>query len=286
MTDHPPYISVLMTSYNREKYIAEAIESVLASTYTDFELIILDDCSTDNTVAIARTYADRDGRIRLVVNEGNLRQFQNRNKAASLARGEYIYYSDSDDTLLPDGLTQLVAAMQRFPEASFGMQYRVGDKVFQMEPKEAVHHHFFTKPFLTIGPGGTIMRRTWFLSIGGYPTKYEAVGDMYFNLKAACHSPIVLIPFEFMNYREHAGQELNNPYSYLYNGYLYLMDALHQLPLMLSEKEIDWLGRKCRRRFLVNCTKYFLRTRNWQKTRELIRRTHFGMKDLALAILN
>ena len=50
-----PFVSVLMTSYNREKYIAEAIRSVLASTYTHFELIIVDDCSTDNTVTIAQS---------------------------------------------------------------------------------------------------------------------------------------------------------------------------------------------------------------------------------------
>lgn len=286
MTDRAPVLSVLMTSYNREKFIAEAIEAVLASTYTDFELIICDDCSTDGTLSIARSFVEKDSRIRLVVNETNLRQFQNRNKAASLARGEYIYYADSDDTLMPDGLARLVEAMQSFPESSFGMQYRVGDKVTMMQPKEAIHHHFFEKPFLTIGPGGTIMRREWLLSIGGYPTAYEAVGDMYFNLKAACHSPIVLIPFEFMVYRTHEGQELNNPYSYLYNGYNYLIDALDQLPLMLSKKETDWVRNKCKRRFVVNLTKYFWRTRSLSKTRDLIRRTHFGVKDAMQGIFH
>jgi glycosyltransferase involved in cell wall biosynthesis len=286
MTDRTPVVSVLMTSYNREKYIAEAIESVLASSYTDFELIIVDDRSTDNTAAVARAYAEKDDRIKLYVNEVNLKQFPNRNKAASLARGEYIYYCDSDDSLYPDGLERLLKTMRSFPDSSFGMQYRAGDGVSHMQPQEAIHHHFFNKPFLTIGPGGTIMRRSWFLSIGGYSAKYGPVGDMYFNLKAACHSPIVLIPFEFMSYREHEGQELNNPFSYLYNGYLYWMDALKELPLMLTEKEIDWLSRKCKRRFLVNCTHYLLRTRNIRKTRELIRKTNFGLKDVYLAIFN
>jgi glycosyltransferase involved in cell wall biosynthesis len=286
MTDRTPVVSVLMTSYNREKYIAEAIESVLASSYTDFELIIVDDRSTDNTAAVARAYAEKDDRIKLYVNEVNLKQFPNRNKAASLARGEYIYYCDSDDSLYPDGLERLVTTMQAFPESSFGMQYRVGDKVLRMEPAAAIRHHFFKKPFLTIGPGGTIMRRSWFLSIGGYTSKYGPVWDMYYNLKAACHSPIVLIPFEFMNYREHEGQELNNPFSYLYNGYLYLMDALAELPLLLTEKEIDWLRKKCKRRFLVNCINYYLQTRNMSGTRELFQKTHFGIRDIWQAIFN
>ena len=64
-----PIVSVLMTAYNREKYIAAAIESVLASTLTDFELIIVDDGSRDRTVEIAKTYAAKDTRIKLYVNE-------------------------------------------------------------------------------------------------------------------------------------------------------------------------------------------------------------------------
>jgi glycosyltransferase involved in cell wall biosynthesis len=80
-----PIVSVLMTSFNREKYIAEAIESVLASTYKDFELIIVDDVSTDATVAIAEKYAKQDGRIKVYKNQNNLGDYKNRNRAASYA---------------------------------------------------------------------------------------------------------------------------------------------------------------------------------------------------------
>jgi glycosyltransferase involved in cell wall biosynthesis len=65
-------ISVLMTAFNREKYIGYAIESVLASTYEDFELIIVDDCSTDSTVQIARRYELKDSRIKVFENTVNL----------------------------------------------------------------------------------------------------------------------------------------------------------------------------------------------------------------------
>ena len=73
-------VSVLMTSFNREKYIAEAIESVLASTYKDFELIIVDDCSKDNTVGIAKKYEELDSRVKVYINEVNLGDYPNRNK--------------------------------------------------------------------------------------------------------------------------------------------------------------------------------------------------------------
>ena len=66
-----PLVSVLLTSYNREAFIAESIESVLAQTLTDFELIVSDDQSRDGTVAIASDYARRDARIRVSVNERN-----------------------------------------------------------------------------------------------------------------------------------------------------------------------------------------------------------------------
>src|SRR5437764_11938447 len=80
--ERSPLLSVLMTAYNREKYISQAIESVLRSSFADFELIIVDDVSKDNTVGIARNYAHQDKRISVVVNEKNLGDYGNRNKAA------------------------------------------------------------------------------------------------------------------------------------------------------------------------------------------------------------
>ena len=281
-----PLVSVLMTAYNREKYIAEAIESVLVSTYTNFELLICDDCSADSTVAIARRYMQQDERVRVYVNETNLQQFPNRNKATLLATGEFIFFVDSDDTILPDAIERLVATMNSFPDSSFGMYYPEKCAPFQLQSKEAIHKHFFEKPFLGIGPGGTILRRSFLLSINGYPDKYAAAGDMYFNLKAVCHSSIVLMPFDFLNYRVHGDQELNTPFSYMYNTYLYLMDALAELPLMLTDKEIQWLKKKCKRRFLTNLVKFYLRTHDTHKVRELVRKTNFGFKDTFEAIFH
>ena len=77
-----PQVSVLMTSYNRQDYIAAAIESVLASSLENFELIIVDDRSSDDTLSIARKYEQRDARIKVYLNEKNLGDYPNRNKAA------------------------------------------------------------------------------------------------------------------------------------------------------------------------------------------------------------
>lgn len=72
-------VSVLMTSYNREKYVAEAIESVIAQTFTEWELIIVDDQSKDATVSIAKDYAKKDSRIKVYINNHNLGDYPNRN---------------------------------------------------------------------------------------------------------------------------------------------------------------------------------------------------------------
>src|SRR6185369_13268101 len=75
-----PAVSVLMTAYNREKYVAAAIESVLAQRFTDFELIVVDDRSSDRTLEIAKEYEARDSRVRVFANERNLGDYPNRNR--------------------------------------------------------------------------------------------------------------------------------------------------------------------------------------------------------------
>ena len=216
MSNSKPLVSVLMTAYNREKFIAEAIESVLASTYKNFELIIVDDGSIDTTVAIANSFAVKDNRISIYINEKNLGDYPNRNRAASYAQGDYLMFVDSDDKILPDGVEDCVNTMLQFPEAQFGMHWPYSKQnPFMLSSSEAINDHFFKKPFLTIGPGGTIIRRHFFEQINRYPEKYGPANDMYFNLKAGSQSPVVLLPFEFMFYRRHEGQEINNKYAYL-----------------------------------------------------------------------
>ena len=149
MDNQQPLVSVLMTAYNREQYIGEAIQSVLDSTYTNFELIIVDDCSNDATVSIAKGYESKDKRIKVYVNEKNLGQFPNRNCAASYARGKYLKYLDSDDTIMNFGLGYCVEQMEKFPEAGMGMYFNcefenIESQCWQSE--KIIRKHFFEKP--------------------------------------------------------------------------------------------------------------------------------------------
>jgi len=280
-------VSILMTAYNREAYLTEAIESVLASTYYNFELIIVDDGSSDKTVEIAKQYQQADARVKVFVNPQNLGDYANRNKAASYASGTWLMHVDSDDTLLSNGIEKCLQAMQQFPDASFGMRrYNKEVPPYQMRSKEVIQHHFFTEPLLGIGPGATIIKRDFFEAIGRFPVQYGPANDRYFNLKAASQANMVFLPFEFLRYRLHEGQEINNQYSYLYNNYLYLRDALDDLPLQLTKAQLVWLRKKNKRRFLVNIARYFITTLNFPKTAAVLRRTHFGFTDMVQAILH
>ena len=274
-----PLVSVLMTAFNREKYIAEAIESVLSSAYTNFELIIVDDVSTDNTVNIARSFLN-DNRVTVYINKKNLGDYPNRNRAAELAKGKYLMYVDSDDKIFPDSVEYCVNNMEDHPEAKLGMF--CAENIYQscvLTPLESIQQHFLVRPFLMVGPGGTFLNREFFKEIGMYPTSYGPANDMYFNLLAATKENILLLYKGFLFYRRHEGQEINNPYSYIINYYRSLRDALAQIEMPLSLKQKKLILKKNKRRFIVNIFKYFFKTFDIAKTKNAIRETNFTLKD-------
>ena len=106
-----PKISVIVPMYNVEKYVGCAIQTLLNQTFTDFEAILVDDCSTDNTLAVAKSF--NDPRIKIFANERNFGAAETRNIGMSHAHGKYIYFFDSDDALLPNALQLLITAAEK-----------------------------------------------------------------------------------------------------------------------------------------------------------------------------
>ncbi len=201
-----------MTAFNREKYIGEAIESVLASTLQDFELIIVDDCSVDGTLSIANAYQRKDERIRVYQNEVNLGDYPNRNRAASYAKGKYLKYLDSDDSISPHGLVVFVNSMEAFPDAAVGVTtFKGRDEQkypFRLSPVEAYHYNFYTNSLFDIGPSGLIFNAEKFRNIGGFSGK-RYVGDIEINLRLAARWSVVKIEGGLISWRQHEGQEIN-----------------------------------------------------------------------------
>lgn len=111
-----PAISVIMSVYNGEEYLAEAIESVRRQTFGYWELIIINDCSVDNTGEILDKYSKIDGRIKVYPNDVNLKLPSSLNKAVLLAKGKYIARMDADDICLPDRLMKQYEFMENNPD--------------------------------------------------------------------------------------------------------------------------------------------------------------------------
>ena len=109
-------ISILMPTYNVETFVEEAVRSILSQTYQNFELIVVDDCSTDNTFTILQDLAEEDDRIILEHNEKNSKICVTLNKAWSLAKGDFIARMDGDDISMPERFSVLLSFLNDHPD--------------------------------------------------------------------------------------------------------------------------------------------------------------------------
>ncbi len=206
-----PEVSVLVTSYNREAYIGACIESVLCQSFSDFELLVVDDCSTDGTVDVAREYEKRDTRIRVVRNERNRGQFENRNHAAQISRGGLLKFHDSDDVMYPHCLEVMTSMLRAEPRAGFGLSaghtWPGGPCPMLLTPHMAYQREFFGGGLFMCGPACAIFRADVFRSLGGFPL-LGPHSDVLFWLHACKTTACVLMPADLFWYRVHGGQHL------------------------------------------------------------------------------
>jgi glycosyltransferase involved in cell wall biosynthesis len=248
-----------MTAYNREKYIAEAIESVLNSSYHHFELIIVDDGSTDKTIAIAKNYAREDSRVFVYENAINLGDYPNRNKAASYAKGKYLKYVDADDYIYSTGLEVLVQMMEKFPGAGWGLcsleQYIKKPFPFELNPREAYEYNYLGPGLFHKAPLSSIIKREVFESEGGF-SSMRMSGDFEMWHRLGQQYNVVLMPGGVVWYREHDSQEINN-YSKFALSYeqvrtKYLKDEKCPLDKTVVKEIVSSNKKKLRTQFLSN----------------------------------
>ena len=250
-----PIVSILTTVYNREKYLEACIDSILASSYQDWELIIVDDQSTDTSVAIAKSYEKKDPRIKVYINDKNLGDYPNRNKAASYAKGKYIKYLDADDFIYPHGLEIMVQTMEQFPEAALGISQKVAEDIepypFVLEPRETYCREFISRGVLGAPPTQTILRAEIFREFGGFTgTRY--IGDTELWYKIACLYPTLKMSPGLVCWREHDNQEFKkgmSSHSYLENNFKNVMNALNFHACPLDSNQIQLAKKKYNKRF-------------------------------------
>lgn len=204
-----PSISVVMAVYNGEKYLKEAIDSILYQTYRDFEFIIIDDCSTDDTPCILASYGDK--RIRIIRNERNLKLPASLNRGLRLAQGKYIARMDADDVAMPERFAKQIGYMEAHNEVAvlggsievmdeFGKslyvnQVKCGDKIgsYYLLPSPIAHPTAMLRKSMTVDEG-------FF-----YDEKYTSAQDYDLWLRIAKVHKIANIPDVVLMYRIHGG---------------------------------------------------------------------------------
>lgn len=234
-----------MTCYNREKYIATAIESVLASTYTNFELIICDDRSEDNTVEIIKKYVSTDSRIKYYQNETNLGDYPNRNIAAGYAKGKYIKYVDSDDYIYPWGIEVLLNQMEANPDAGYGLCSLEADDErpypFLLNPEQAYTYNYLCKGIFQKAPLSAIIRRDVFENEKGFlPQRMSSDCEMWHRL--SLKYDVLLMGDGIVWSRTHAGQEMSDVSEFI-DSYekIYIKYLTHkQCPLPKEKLKKIW----------------------------------------------
>jgi glycosyltransferase involved in cell wall biosynthesis len=205
-------VSVCIPTFNRGRYLREAIESALAQTFADFELLVVDNCSTDDTPAVAAAYAARDGRVRYVRNERNLGLVGNFNRCVELARGEFVALLHDDDLYLPEMLATTAGALAAHPEAAFAYgaaeviddagrvvglrRWRSGDAV--LGPREAFANLL---AFNSVAPPAVLVRASAYAAVGGYDPGIGPSIDWDLWLRMTRRFPMVYVDRVVARYR-------------------------------------------------------------------------------------
>ena len=232
-----PKLSVILTSFNHEKYIREAIDSVLDQTFTDFELIILDDCSSDNSWDVITQYADP--RIRAYRNEVNKGPVEGINRAISaVATGKYIAIHHSDDVWELNKLGKQVAFLDAHPEigAVFSNTLAIGEESSPLVDEQHFYSDIFTQSnrtrhewlryFLNNGNAlchpSVLIRKKCYVDCGLYRDMLAQLPDFDMWIRLCLKYEIHILPEKLVRFRvrdNEANTSGSRPDSRIRNAY-------------------------------------------------------------------
>ncbi|MBE9228368.1 glycosyltransferase [Phormidium sp. LEGE 05292] len=200
-----PLISVIIPAYNNEKTIRETIESVLKQTFYDFELIVINDGSSDRTLEIATDIKDLRIKVFSYINAGGA---VSRNRGFSHSVGEFIAFLDADDLWTPDKLEAQLKALQKNPHAAVAYSWldaidesgkflRKGNHITE---KGDIFAKLFLIPFVESG-SNPLIRRQAFIDIGGFDESLTASQDYDLYLRLAARYEFIAVPIPQILYR-------------------------------------------------------------------------------------
>ena len=213
----PGLVSVIIPTYNRSELVLNAIDSVLLQTYHFIEIIVVDDCSTDNTLSVLAFYGTK---IRVIKNEVNSYVGYSRNLGVSLAKGEYVAFLDSDDKWLPNKLELQINWMKK-------NNYEISTSAFYTYHKGSNSLQFKQRPYASIlnfpdilygifiAPGSTLMlKRNLFIELLGYDISFRRLEDWDLLIR-------IFLKYKYISF-------LNEPLSEIYASNEYTFNNLQK----------------------------------------------------------
>lgn len=202
-----PKVSIIVSVYGCEKYIGETIESIINQTVTDWELIIIDDNSRDDSAKVIQKYADSDARIRFIRNYENKGQCANLNHAIELSTGEYIAHTDHDDISASNRLEKQIKYMEDNPSCVLcgcGFDQFVDEKTVEVDmwPFCGLNELRFTLPFVNqIAHSSFFWKRELFIRKGIFYGQWDYAEDYDFVLRALEIGDVGFVSEKLLKYR-------------------------------------------------------------------------------------
>jgi glycosyltransferase involved in cell wall biosynthesis len=260
-----PLVSIVLPTYNGERFLEEAIDSCLNQTYASFELIIVDDASTDGTPAIISSYAARDHRVRYVRHETNRKLPAALNTGFSEAKGDYLTWTSDDNLYLPDALAEMVQELESNPDvdiiySNYTEIDSAGLAIGAVEVSSPCKLAFFN----CLGGGCYLYRRTVQESLKGYDEDFFLVEDYDFWLRASCAFRFKTLPKDLYRYRRHESSLTSR-----YQAEVMLGD---ERALARSLPRMRQVSSSCRARAYVNLARAAHKRRDAAQSRKYLAR--------------
>lgn len=208
MTKSAPLVSVIMPAYNNENYIEGAVNSLLKQNYQNWELIVVNDCSSDKTGEVIDLLAKKDKRIRAFHNPKNIKQTRTRNFAISKAKGKYVTLLDSDDEREPTSLQKQVEFLESNPDivaVGTAAQWcdehmnRLNDRLYPLTDDEIRRTFFRYSPFCL----ASLMVRAKALDAPAYNPNVEPAEDIDLAMRLGMKGKLANLPEALYRVRTH-----------------------------------------------------------------------------------
>ena len=251
MRVHSPDISIIIPTYNRAEWIVEAVESVLNQSFTDFELIVVDDGSTDETPEALAVYLDR----LKFISQPNRGVSAARNTGIQFARGKYICFLDSDDLWKPRKLEVQLKEMARHPEFKISYTDEVWIRNGRWANPKKRHQKYSgwilqkLLPLCIISPSSVMIERVVFEQVGLFDESFPAGEDYDLWLRIGSRFPILFIPEKLIIKRGGHADQLSHKYWGLDRFRVRSIEKVLRLGLLPPEDEKaarEMLIEKCR----------------------------------------